>query len=231
MADIEWPADLLPSPPMQFYLQPHIRMHQSPLTKDVTVHELSPPRWTVRLAMQGSGARAGRIEALIALLRGGARSVSLFDWRRRTGNGVVISHDDWAAQLPTFFFDDETGFDDDSGFIVEGDGEPRNLAATRGADQVVLRGFQPYSVPRRMGDYVGFGDERCYMVTADAAADVDGKVTVAIMPPLHASVAAGSLEMTDVRARFRLTSAEPGANPTERSGRSTYQLVLTEDLL
>jgi len=80
------------------------------------------------------------------------------------------------------------------------------------------------------GDYIGFGDQRCYVVTADAVTDNYGSATISFQPPLHHAVVVGVPIVTAVPVKFRLDSDDAGSNPTSLTGLSEYQLDFTEDL-
>lgn len=230
MADIDWPADLAPGAGSSFYLQPSTKRHEGVYSRQQQTLGLAPPRFVATLVFTRGGRDAGRIDALVALMDGGQRTASLFDWRRPFGFGDVTSSDAYAATVPGTSFSDGTTFTDGTGFVVVGDGSPRSDAVAAGATTATLRGFAPGRLVRAAGDYIGFGAIGCQIVTLDAVSDSNGRVTVQFRPPLRVAAPAGPVRLGQVRTTFTLTSDDAGQNPTDRPDRGRWSLQFVESL-
>ncbi len=206
MVDLVWPADLRPLS-QSFYLQPHVGGAESPITRTRKVYGLSAPRWLTKLTFRhrawGHGREAeksARIEALIAEMEGGLNRVALWDFRRdRTLRPQPIQT------------------------------APTVLPASRGASEMQIAGFSPYSTAFLAGDYIG-GDGRPHILTAPAVADSSGVATVKFRPPLTADVPAGLAVISSVTAPFRLTLDSAGMNDTTARQLTTFTLEFAEDL-
>lgn len=223
MADILWPADLVPYRVM-FYLQPHVGGQESPFTRTRKVYGLSAPRWIARLTFRGgyNGApvlhdAAGfgpRLDALIADLQGGLNKALFHDFRRpnpiqpqQVARGLTMD------------------------------------ATPAGATAIALRGFAPRGRALGAGDYIG-GDGRPHIVSLAATiaaggivsgagtvlADAAGVAIVGINPPLSKAIAAGAIPQWPVRGRFELITDDAGQNETTVGEASEYVLDFREAL-
>lgn len=224
MADIAWPADLMPYRVM-FYLQPHVGGSESPLTRVRKVYGLSAPRWVARLTFRGGYGGAPllrdpagfgpRLDSLIADLQGGLNKAVFHDFRRPR----PLQPQSRRAALTV-----------------------RQAAA--GATSIVVDGFAPRGLAFSLGDYVG-GDGRPHIVSAAATiaaagvvggagtiyADASGAAIVGINPPLSAAIAAGTVLTWPVTGRFTLTSEDAGQNETDVGEATEYTLDFSEELL
>ncbi len=224
MADIAWPADLVPYRVM-FYLQPHIGGQESPFTRTRKVYGLSAPRWIARLTFRGgyegaplTGNAAGfgpRLDSLIADLQGGLNKAVFHDFRRPR----PLQAQQIAAAL-----------------TID--------AAPAGASFVVMRGFAPRGRAFSAGDYIG-GDGRPHIVSLAATlvaggtvsgagtilADATGAAIIGINPPLSQAISGGALPRWPVTGRFELTGEDAGQNETTVGEASEYTLDFVEDLL
>lgn len=223
MADILWPADLVPYRVM-FYLQPHVGGQESPFTRTRKVYGLSAPRWIARLTFRGGyagapllGDQAGygaRLDGLIADLQGGLNKALFHDFRRpRPLQAQHVA----------------------GGLTID--------AAAAGATAIMIRGFAPRGRAFSVGDYVP-GDGRPHIVSVAATiaaggivsgagtilADADGVAVVGINPPLSKAIAAGTIPQWPVRGRFELTTDDAGQNETTVGEASEYVLDFREAL-
>lgn len=229
MADFDWPADLAPSE-SEFWLQAHSAATESPFTRQRQVLGRSAPRWMCQMTFRKTeNYQAGRIDAMLAKLRGQQKTVTLFDWRR-PGSTPTNTHNAYALTVPRTRFSDGTMFSDGTQFYIRGLGVPRNIAAASGAASVEMQGCWPGRPPLDYGAYIGCGDDRCYQVVDYTLADVYGRATVTIEPALRTNWAADTIQFVQIRAKFRLTSDDAGRNPTSVDRLSTYTLDLAEDL-
>lgn len=218
MADLPWPADLLPYKVM-FYLQPHVGGTESPFSRTKKTYGLSAPRWIARFTFRGGYGAAPRIgdqegfgprlDAMIADLEGGLNNALLWDCRRPRPLHPQ------ARRAPLTY-----------------------RAADVGATDLVVDGFSPGAIAFSIGDYVG-GDGRPHLVRGGAAvrgggsimADANGTATISVRPPLSAAIAAGTPLAWPVTGRFKLTSEDGGQNETEVGQPTEYTLDFAEDLL
>lgn len=230
MADYTWPSTIYPTD-NSFYLQHSTSRFQSEFTRQVQTLALSAPRWVCQATFSPlHGNKQGEMDALIAKLKGGANRVQIYDWRRPSPLGSWTSHDTYAATVPTTDFTDGTDFTDDTGFLVNGRGEPRFLGGTQGSESIYVKGFSPEGIQARPGDYIGMGDGRIHMVTEAFTADAQGEGTLYFTPPLAADVTAGEFVFQQVSGWFRLVSDDAGMNPTTPTFLSSYTLDFVEDL-
>lgn len=221
MADLIWPADLVPYKVM-FYLQPHVGGSESPLTRTRKVYGLSAPRWLARLTFRGGyngeirfGAPEGlgaRMDAMIADLEGGLNKAVFHDWRRPRPASPVLTV-----------------------------GPLTIAAAAKGATSMRVGGFSPHSRAVSVGDYVG-GDGRPHIVSIAATleaggtvggagsimADASGSAIIGFRPPLSASIAAATPLRWPVTGRFDLTSEDAGENDVEVGQAVNYVLEFAE---
>lgn len=224
MADLTWPADLKPRG-VSFYLQPHVGGTESPISRVRKVYGLSAPRWIARYRFRGGyagapsrGDAAGfgpRLDSLIADLEGGLTRVRLWDFRRPRPRNFT------ATAAPLTF-----------------------LAATKGAQFVVIAGFTAGAATLGAGEYIG-GDGRPHIVSlkhtlaaggivagaGTILADANGRATIGINPPLSADIAAGTPVVWPVTGRFQLVSEDAGDNDVEPGKAVEYTLDFVEDLL
>lgn len=224
MADLDWPADLVPYR-VAFYLQPHVGGQESPLTRTRKVYGLSAPRWVAKLTFRGGyagdplgGDQAGygpRLDAMLADLEGGLNRVLIWDFRRPRPARAQRIVQELACQ-----------------------------AVPAGASGVAVAGFAPGSVAFSVGDYLG-GDGRPHIVTRAATlaaggvmsgvghvvADAGGVAVVGFTPPLRAPIADGAPLPWPVTGRFRLTSDDAGQNETAVGDLTEYPIDFVEDLL
>lgn len=221
MADpILWPLALRPSS-AAFFLEHNSALNVSPLNRATQAIERQGARWRCDLGFEDRGpATAALLDATLALLRGGAREVLLWDHRRPRprGTGAIGG----AAELA--LFTDGTKFTDTKrwiGFVPLGGAKVR-AAAAKGADTVVVHGWSPYTAALLAGDYIGLGGA-LYMVVRDATADGLGTAFVSIEPRLRAPVPAGAtVTLERPTARFRLVDNMQGQNRTVPYFRSSY---------
>lgn len=233
MADVEWPSDLVPYK-MTFYFQHHTTVFESPFTRQQQVLGRSAPRWVAQMSFRGGAGGAtlshgvgARIEALLMQLKGPQKTVTLYDFRRPSGRGVLRAYDDYAATVPETFFTDDTDFTDGTGFFVGPEGPPSSAAS---GNTVVFTHVWPFTRPRELGDYIGFGDGRPHMITDAPLADENGRVTLTFEPALTRAVAADSHDFSEIRGTFRLTSDDAGMNATGVDGFAGYELDFVEIL-
>lgn len=237
MADYVWPDDLQPYA-MSFYLQHHTTVFESPFTRQQQVLGRSAPRWVVHMSFKGGAGGqlrdqhndGARVEALLMQLRGPQKTVSLYDFRRPQRGGLLRAFDEYAASVPTTFFTDGTGFDDDTGFIVTPTGPPQNGEIIAGATSVWLSGIWPGTSPNKVGDYIDVGDETPHMITSAPPADSTGRLTLTFELPAGRYTPAASVSFEKVRGTFRLTSDDAGTNPTDVEGMGNYELEFMEVL-
>ncbi len=224
MADIDWPAGLVPYKVM-YYLQPHVGGQESPLTRTRKVYGLSAPRWIARLTFRaghgyeavGIAPRGGdpafaaaRLDALIAELEGGLNKVRFHDFRRPRPQHYLSNYANAVAAASV-----SAGSRSISIHIGEG------------------------KIGPSIGDYIG-GDGRPHIITdvsprpaggITAIAPASGIVTAVFKPPLSAAIAAGApIEMTQVTARFDLQGDDAGQNESEVGTPTDYVLDFSEAL-
>lgn len=236
MADFTWPDDLVPHA-MSFYHQHNTIVHESPFTRQQQVLGRSAPRWICKMSFRGGAGGVTRshevgakIEALLLQIKGPQKTVAIYDFRRSGRGAPQLAFDDYAATIAESFFDDGTGFDDDTGFVVTPVGAPSNSAISAGSTQIALSGIWPGTRPNLVGDYVDVGDGRPHMITDVPAADIDGNLVLTFAPPAAAAAAASAVSFEKVRGTFRLTSDDAGQNPTDVSGMANFELDFIEVL-
>jgi len=223
VADIAWPADLIPYRVM-FYLQPHIGGQESPFTRTRKVYGLSAPRWIARLTFRGgyegapltgdAGGYGPRLDSLIADLQGGLNKAVFHDFRRpRPLQPQQVA----------------------SGLTID--------AAAAGASFIVMRGFAPRGRAFGAGDYVG-GDGRPHIISLGATlaaggtvsgvgtviADAAGAAIIGINPPLSRPINGGTVPRWPVTGRFELAGENAGQNDTAVGEATEYTLDFVEDL-
>lgn len=224
MADIAWPAGLIPYK-TAFYLQPHVGGQESPITRTRKVYGLSAPRWIARLtfraghgyeaagvAPRGDDAAfaAARLDALIAQLEGGLYKIRFHDFRRPRPQHYLTSYAEPVAAAQ----------------------------ASAGATAVSIY-IGAGKIGPSIGDYIG-GDGRPHIITdvsprsaegISAIADASGTVTATFKPPLSTPIAAGTpIEMEKVTGRFDLQGDDAGQNESEVGTPTDYALDFTEAL-
>lgn len=237
MADFVWPDDLQPYA-MSFYLQHHTTVFESPFTRQQQVLGRSTPRWVARLSFRGGAGGqlrhqhdvGARLDALLMQIRGPQKTVALYDFRRADRGGEVLTFDDYAAGVPETFFDDNTDFDDGTGFVVTPVGPPSNGTIAAGATTVNLTGYEPGSKPSLVGDYLDIGDGTPHIITEANAADLYGNLTISFEMPAKTPFS-GTIAFERVRGTFRLISDDAGSNPTDVEGLSTHELEFIEVLI
>ena len=223
MADIEWPADLIPYK-CAFYLQPHVGGQESPLTRTRKVYGLSAPRWVARLSFRGGydgppriGDQLGfgpRLDSLIADLQGGLNQAVFHDFRRPR------------PLQPSY------------GLATVA------VAAAKGDTSITLSGFRYGTLAFSAGDYVG-GDDRPHLVSRALTAAAGGLLSgagsvmagpdnltiVGFNPPLSKPIAAGVVLPRRATGRFTLANPDDaGGNETEVGQPTEYVLDFQEDL-
>jgi hypothetical protein len=226
MADIEWPAELMPYKTL-FYLQPHVGGQESPITRTRKVYGLSAPRWLCRITLRAGhgwdrdiigsvGPKvsdalfwSARIDALIAELQGGLNCVLLHDFRRPAPQSYLSTY-----------------------------GQPTTTTgANKGATSMILQ-RTPGAYGPSIGDYIG-GDGRPHIVTKISPgagsmmskAPANGQIAVEFQPPLSATMALGATVLQrEVTAPFRLVSDDAGQNETDVGAPVEYVLDFAEDV-
>lgn len=237
MADVVWPDDLEPYA-MSFYLQHHTTVFESPFTRQQQVLGRSAPRWVARLSFRGGAGGqlrrqhniGSRIEAILMQIRGPQKTVALYDFRRPSRGSDLLAFDDYAATVPTTFFDDGSDFDDDTGFIITPTGPPSNSSVLAGSTWVSLSGIWPGTKPNLVGDYIDVGDGTPHIITSVPAADINGNLILTFELPARADASASAVGFSKVRGTFRLTSDDVGQNPTDVEGLASYELDFVEAL-
>jgi hypothetical protein len=207
VADLIWPVDVVPYR-VAFYLQAHVGGTESPITRVRKTYQLSAPRWVCRLTFRGGydgdraeAAMGAHLDAFIADLEGGAKTVPIYDFRRPVRRRQ-------SAQVATL----------------------TNAAAAAGSTTMTISGFAPNAFAYGRGDYIG-GDGRAHIATTDCIANASGVATVTFKPPLSAAVASGAAIYSYVSSPFQLVSEDAGQNETEVGGLSEYALDFVEYLL
>lgn len=218
LADLYWPDDLAPFVEA-FMLQPHTGRSESPFTRQQKVYELTAPRWIARLNLRGGyagyEAQAGfgrRLDALIARMRGGARTITMWDFRRP---GLPT----WETE---YTFTDDTEFGDETSFFEE---LISSSAVVAGDTEMTLPGAVTSGLAPSIGDYVG-GDGRPHIVV-DLYEEADD-VVITVEPPFTAAIDADDATFVRVAGTFRITSDDAGQNSTEVGGLTVYDLELVE---
>ncbi|MEA3042963.1 MAG: hypothetical protein QOH47_801 [Sphingomonadales bacterium] len=206
MTDFAWPADLPPAV-QGFWLQPHVGRSESPFTRQQKTYGLSAPRWICSMQFRGGSAGTSgeaafgpRVDAQLAMLKGGENRSLVYDFRRQSMRGAG-----WTAAAT-------------------------NIAAAAGATSMVLTGFAASALKVALeGDLIG-GDGRPHLVTRDANADGSGAATIYFEPPLESFVGPDAAIFGNPPGIFRLTSDDAGSNTSEVGGLASYSLELVEDL-
>ncbi|HKF95106.1 MAG TPA: hypothetical protein VKB96_11020 [Gammaproteobacteria bacterium] len=137
MTDYAWPEGLCPDR-VSFSLETQTGRNVSPLTRQQKTYELTAPLWRCTIMFTGNyrGVRGrndpygqqnigGRVDALLAKLRGGANRLSIYDFDRPLIRGT---NDGWSLT---------------------------NTAVAAGAETATISGFMPNTPAFLAGDYVG----------------------------------------------------------------------------
>ena len=223
MAIYAWPITLRPSN-ATFWLEANTLRMESPLSRAAQTLIRPGARWVCRMDFNRRGhGVAPRLDALVAMLDGGAHEVALFDWRRPVPRGAAAS----TTTVDTFLSGDT--FTDGGGFVSYASSPVMASAATRGAETLYTSGWENSAAVLLAGDYVGLNG-RLYMVLEDVTSSGAGLATLRIRPRLHAGAAAGA-RPTLIRptTRFRL-AAQGVENPTEAGPLSSYSMTFVESL-
>lgn len=181
---LSWTADVLPNR-CAFWFEHNTMLFVSPLTRSQQVIKRAGDRWACTVQFRLSRAKAQKLDALLAQLKGSYGSVYLWDFARPTPTGANLDR----SGIPDTYFSDATGFTDGTHFVVA-DATARVLGATAGASQVNSDRWMPSTTPLLAGDYIAI-DNHCYILTQDAVANASGEAVLYIAPTLVQTFATG----------------------------------------
>lgn len=172
--------------------------------------------------------RAARLDALLAAMDGGAREVSIFDFRRPTPRGTAAANTGAPVAVA---WAEGTTWDESTVWGTFTPPTVRRLRAAAAAGDTALdvEGFVGGTTILRAGDLIGI-DGQLVMVTADVVSGAGGRALVPIVPSLRRAVAAQTALIVD-RPRIRARMLGSGVNAPMRAGvRATYSFELIEAL-
>lgn len=238
---LDWPGDLRPGS-MEFWLEPHSGRLANPYTRQQQVIELPGARWRCAMSFDRlRTVRAARMDATLARLRGCVNLVRLFDPRRPAPQAQLPLG--WGYDATTTFregwpwepgwgshtFDDASRFREAlaaDGTCITVNGGPQSGAS------LSTRGWLPSRQVLAAGDYLGLGENRLHMVTAQVWSDAGGYAVLPLAPAILPGQAA--LDGLEVRfaaptACFALDDDGQARNPTQWPW-SGYTLSFTQSL-
>lgn len=218
-----WPVTLRPSN-ATFWLEANTLRMESPISRASQTLVRFGARWVCRMDFARRGHTvAPRLDALVAMLDGGAHEVALFDWRRPLPRGAAAS----TTTVDTFLSGDT--FTDGTGFVTFASSPVMASAAIRGAETLYTSGWENSTAVLLAGDYIGLND-RLYMVLEDVTSSGAGLATLRVRPHLRSDAAAGA-RITFVRPTTRFRLASQGVeNSTEAGPLSSYSMTFVESL-
>lgn len=171
--------------------------------------------------------QASVMDGLLAALAGSANTVRIWDWRRRIPHRRSAQpgrRADRALQLLGRHHLHRRRVGGGLGQSLTGG------RRARGALSIVTQGWWPGTVAVGAGDYIGLGG-RLYIATAAVAASGAGTATIAIAPPLRATVVVGDpLILSLPSVPMRLVSDDEAANPTRPGPFAAVTIRLEEAL-
>ena len=230
MTAIAWPEDLVPQRGA-FWLEPNTLLSESPYSRAQQVVARDGDRWRARMAWQSAPeSLAGRIDALLAQLRGAEGEVTLYDWRRPVPRGTAGTWPGGDA-LTSWGGGTTWGGGTSWGGLISPPLVPQlRFAAVRGDRSLHAWGWAASQTVLRAGDRIGLAGQ-LLVVTADVVGNAGGVATIAVEPPLRADVdGATALVLTRPRARFRLVDNDQAATDFEPGPFSSYNLEFVESL-
>lgn len=210
MVDYTWPARLCPDQ-CSFSLRTQTGRNLSPVTNTQKVYELSRPLWRVSLSFFGyyrdrpdcgdvDSNVGGKIDALLARLRGGAHRVSIYDFDRPFIRGT---NQGWGLT---------------------------NDAVAANASTAIVRGFIPSTLAFAVGDYVGGDGRPHYVTNLDDVySDATGAATIEVYPPFKTAIAPGAMIFERVPGLFRLVGDDFGETIPTAHGTAEYHMEFLED--
>ena len=123
---LSWPEGIYPKS-QSFYIKHRSTRFLSTLTGQFDVLEREGVRWVAEFTFELENARARRLDALIAELKGAVGQILVPDFRRLISKPVTLSMDAYADEIGLTFFDDDYDFDDDTnddGFLTTEESPP-----------------------------------------------------------------------------------------------------------
>ena len=117
---LNWPDGIYPKS-QSFYIKHRSARFLSQLTSHFNVLEREGARWVAEFTFELENARARKLDALIAQLKGAVGQILVPDFRRLIQKPVTLSMDAYADEIGLTFFDDRYDFDDDTnedGFLT-----------------------------------------------------------------------------------------------------------------
>ena len=141
---LNWPDGIYPKS-QSFYIKHRSARFLSQLTGHFDVLEREGARWVAEFTFELENARARKLDALIAQLKGAVGQILVPDFRRLVQKPVTLSMDAYADEIGLTFFDDRYDFDDDTnddGFLTVEESPPlgaeENALFGSGFDAVLI---------------------------------------------------------------------------------------------
>lgn len=226
---LAWPTDLRPSL-FELFLQHKTTIHVSPITGSQQVLRRQGEAWRLHMNIGPTAkAKAQRIDALLAKLKGAYETVNLWDFDREEPAGTNRDRDDIAE---TYFADvgppTQTDFTDGTQFDG-GDGTVTVWGGWAvGSESILTDGWYPSETVLKAGDYIGIGG-KLYLVTDDVNSTAIGRATLSIAPRLK--IAAAHLDVvtrTRPTAEMRLVDDGQPNRSVDPDGRYQFSLAFME---
>jgi hypothetical protein len=224
---IAWPTDLLPGK-CTFFLEHNTAIFVSPITGSHPALSRSGARWNCAIEINPAPrAKAQRIDALLAKLKGAYNTVALWDFARPDPAGDNRDR----GLIADTRFTDGTTFTDGTVFDGGAAGVTVWGGWDAGATMILTDGWwQSITGALLAGDYIGIGGF-LYMLTDDLVSDSMGRAYLSIAPPLNADVAHLAVVTRSMpTTSFRLVDDGQPNRQSMPDGYYTYSLALTEAL-
>jgi len=113
-----WSLSLRPAE-QSFFVEPVSARFAAALTGQVQVLARPAEVWRAVLQVRASGEHLPWLEAVLAFRAGSSGTLLVSDFTCLSGTGSLESFDDYAAGIGTTWFDDATGFEEESGILLK----------------------------------------------------------------------------------------------------------------
>jgi len=112
-----WPLTLKPAE-QAFFVEPVSARFAAALTGQVQVLARPAEIWRATLQVRAGADHLPWLEAVLAFRAGSSGTLLVPDFTCLTGTGALESFDDYAAGIGQTWFDDATGFEEESGILL-----------------------------------------------------------------------------------------------------------------
>lgn len=221
MTTIPWDYTLAPTS-CALYLEHKTATFENPFTYQQQVLARGV-RWRAELTITDRGKdKAGKIDAALSKMRGGANTAVIPDWRRAEPVGAG------APPVASDFFSDGTRFTDGTVAVSNG---PRVADGSQTGAQLLTTGWTANTLVLAAGDSVNLGPNKLHRAVSDTYSDAAGRACIEVEPPVRVAPGDGQLVTTHYAgARFRLVDGQQGKNTTRAPALSSYSVTLVQDI-